>query len=180
MNKKQIILVWPSGSWKSSLMERLIENDGNTFCRPIQFTTRKPRSDSELDSYVFLTKEQFFKKLDNWDFLEFTQYNWEYYAISKYIDLNKVNIFIVEPVGRTSLEKYFKQNSIQFASFFVSITKEEAKNRMMDRWDSLKKIEERLSDFLYFRQLGSDIVLDWTNSLHHNEWVITRYFKWHS
>ena len=80
------------------------------FGKPIQYTTRKRRFDTELDDYVFLTKETFMRKLINGDFVEFTEYNKELYAIGKYFDLDKSNIFIAEPVGREALQRYFKTN----------------------------------------------------------------------
>jgi guanylate kinase len=65
--------------------------------KPLQFTTRKPRDDKELDDYVFLTKEQFIRKLDNGDFIEHIVYNGEYYAITKYFDTSKSNVFVADP-----------------------------------------------------------------------------------
>jgi guanylate kinase len=56
-------------------MEKLLEEYPHSFGRPIQYTTRKPRNDKELDIYVFLTRTQFMDKLDNGDFAEFTEYN---------------------------------------------------------------------------------------------------------
>lgn len=56
-------------------MESLISSYPELFKRPIQYTTRLPRDDSELDTYVFLTKPQFYTKLENGDFIEFTEYN---------------------------------------------------------------------------------------------------------
>ena len=56
-------------------METLLRDYPDYFSRPIQYTTRQPRDDKELDIYVFLTQDQFFIKLANGDFAEFTEYN---------------------------------------------------------------------------------------------------------
>jgi guanylate kinase len=60
-----------SASGKTTLQEELLKRDWN---RPYNFTTRKPRSEEELDEYVFITKEQFFEKMEKGDFLENTNY----------------------------------------------------------------------------------------------------------
>lgn len=156
----QIILTGVSWSGKTSIMESLIETFPLKYWRPIQFTTRLPRDDKELDSYVFLTKEQFYKKLENGDFIEFTEYNWNLYAISCHINTNLSNIFIVEPVGRASLKKHFHQNNIPYRGYYLELEEEEAKNRMMNRGDNKKSIDKRLEDFKYFHPEIDDKILD--------------------
>lgn len=141
-------------------MEALLKEYPNNFWRPIQYTTRPPRDDKELDAYVFLTKPQFYKKLENGDFIEFTEYNWNLYAISSYINTDITNIFIVEPVGRTSIKKFFHQNSIPYRWMYLELEEAEAKNRMINRWDSKKSIETRLEDFKYFHPEVDDKILD--------------------
>lgn len=141
-------------------MDSLIKDYPTKFWKPIQFTTRAPRSDSELDDYVFLTKNQFYQKLENGDFVEFTEYNWNLYAISSHINTDIHNIFIVEPVGRAALKKFFHQNNIPYRGFYLEIDEEEAKNRMMNRWDSKKIIDTRLADFKYFHPEVDDKILD--------------------
>lgn len=158
--KPQFIITWVSGSWKTTIMESLLKEYPAHFWRPIQYTTREPRDDKELDSYVFLTKSQFYKKLENGDFIEFTEYNWNLYAISAYIDTNLSNIFIVEPVGRAALKKFFHQNAIPYRWMYLELDEAEAKNRMINRWDSKKSIETRLEDFKYFHPEVDDKILD--------------------
>jgi len=47
--------------------------------RPINFTTRKPRSEREKDEYVFIDEKTFMTKFANGDFLEHTNFNGNYY-----------------------------------------------------------------------------------------------------
>lgn len=165
---KQIILTGVSGSWKTSIAEQLFKQYPSSCGKPIQFTTRKPRSDEELDQYVFLTKEQFYTKLDNWDFMEWTEYNWNLYAVSRYFDHSVSNVYIVEPAWKAQLVKHFLQEGIAFASYYISIPEEVAIERMMNRGDSVKTIEARKRDFLYFDAMPQDVVLDWELTLQHN------------
>lgn len=172
--KPQIILTWVSGSWKSSIMDDLIKDYPLNFAKPIQYTTRQPRDDKELDSYVFLTKEQFFKKMENGDFIEFTQYNWNLYAISSYINTDISNVFIVEPVGRAALKKFFHQNAVPYRWFYLEIEEIEAKNRMMNRWDTKQSIDARLEDFKYFHPEVDDKILDASIPIKRNVEYIAR------
>jgi guanylate kinase len=90
-----IAITGPSGSGKTTLQDYLVDFCG--FKKPTNFTTRTPRSDKELDEYVFVTKPQFFRKLDNGDFSEFTQYNGEFYGITKYVGGDVPFVVVLTP-----------------------------------------------------------------------------------
>ena len=74
VNVNMIMLTGVSGSGKTTLKDYLLENHPDVFAQPIQYTTRPQRFDTELDEYVFLSKELFFKKLNNGDFCEYVKY----------------------------------------------------------------------------------------------------------
>ncbi len=155
---KVILLTWPSGSGKSSIVERLKQE--YNIIQPIQFTTRQPRNDKELDTYCFLSKEQFLIKLENGDFSEFTYYNWHWYWISAHFK-SGTNIVIVEPVGFASLKKYLRLNNIPFFSIFLDIDKNTMIQRLgMGRRESVNVIEERMKDLLYFSPDGYNYTVD--------------------
>lgn len=161
--RPQIILTWISWSGKTTLMKWLLAKFPTEFAKPIQYTTRKPRYENELDDYVFLTTPTFTRKLVNWDFIEFTEYNKELYAMWKYFDSSKSNIFIAEPVWREALQRYFKLNNIPFKTFYIKIPKEEMVKRLEGRRSSIMTIWERLEDLKYFYPLPHDNILDWTD-----------------
>lgn len=144
-------------------MKNLLTKYPDKFSKPIQYTTRKQRFDNEVDDYVFLTHQQFMRKLINGDFIEFTEYNKELYAIGKYFDTTKSNIFIAEPVWREALQKYFKLNSIPFLTFYVKIPKDEMTRRLENRRSSIIEIDNRMKDLKYFYPLPHDHVLDGTD-----------------
>lgn len=156
----QIILTWISWSGKTTLMGGLLEKFPDRFAKPLQFTTRKPRNLNEVDDYVFLTPSQFTKKLLNWDFIEFTEYNKELYSISKYFEQSKSNIFIAEPVWREALQRHFKTNWIPFITFYIRIPKEEMQKRLEERRLTVKEVEARKKDLKYFYSLPHDHLLD--------------------
>lgn len=146
----QVIITWPSWSGKTTLLRNLLVKYPTKYSKPLQYTTRKPRNDREYDDYVFLTREQFMKKLTNWDFIEYIEYNKELYAIWKYFDANLSNIFIAEPVGREALQKYFKLNKVPYLSFYLEIDEKEMRYRLEERRDTVQTIEERVKDLEYF------------------------------
>lgn len=160
--RPQIILTWISWSGKTTLMKWLLAKYPNDFAKPIQYTTRKPRYENELDDYVFLTTPTFTRKLVNWDFIEYTEYNKELYSIWKYFDATKSNIFIAEPVWREALQRHFKLNNIPFKTFYLKIPKEEMVRRLEGRRSSIMTIGERLEDLKYFYPLPHDNILDGT------------------
>ena len=114
--KTLVILTWPSWSGKTTLQQELLNR---WWSRPLNFTTRKPRTkerienlsssppwedflSEELDEYIFLTEWQYMKKLINWDFLEHTNWYGNWYWMSKFLPEWDV-IAILDPVGRAQV-----------------------------------------------------------------------------
>ena len=161
-NIPQLILTWVSWSWKTTVMRGLLNAYPLLYSRPIQYTTRQPRNENEKDEYVFLTTPQFTRKLVNWDFIEYIEYNKELYAIWKYFDTTKTNIFIAEPVGRAALKKFFNLNDIPFVSVYINVDEEEITRRLESRGSPVHEIDLRLRDFKYFSSSNWDIEVDWT------------------
>jgi guanylate kinase len=136
------------------------------FSQPIQFTTRPQRSDKELDEYVFLTKENYFNKLERGDFANFQRYGNEFYAISKHFDKEKNIVIIVDPIGKLQLEKFFKESGIGCKSIYIDIDKETMGDRLQNlRRETVQVIEQRKKDFDYFSSVGFDFVVDGTTSI---------------
>lgn len=156
--RRIVILTWVSGSWKTSLQEELILRGWST---PINFTTRKPRNNKELDYYVFLTEKQFQIKKKHWDFLETTNYNWNNYWISKFIwDWNIVLILDVN--WREEVINKFRDNNIKFKSYYINLTPELQKERLLKRWDNKEQIKKRSNDFDLFYPTDNCEILDWS------------------
>jgi guanylate kinase len=75
-----IVLSAPSGGGKTTLCERLMAADGNVV-RSVSCTTRAPRA-GEVDgqSYVFLSREEFEKRIARDEFLEYALVHGNYYG----------------------------------------------------------------------------------------------------
>ena len=115
--------------------------------KPINFTTRQPRSNTELDEYVFLTKDQFHCKEDNGDFAETTRYNGNYYGVTKFIDKTKNNVVVQTPAGREIFLQFAAENGIKFRSVFLTLDEKTMDYRLgIKRRSSFTEIQERKRD----------------------------------
>jgi len=78
-----IVLSAPSGAGKTTLCERLMAADPNVV-RSVSCTTRAPRA-GEVDgqSYLFLSREEFEKRVARDEFLEYAQVHGNYYGTLK-------------------------------------------------------------------------------------------------
>lgn len=152
-----VIITGVSASWKTSLQKEL-ENEW--FKTPINFSTRESRWDYELDNYVFLSKEQFFIKLNNWDFIEHTNYWWSWYWISKILPEWNV-VIVVDPIWRIQLIEYLNRVWIKYRTYFLEISKQTQRERLLNRWDSIEEINKRENDFKWFSPTNNCNILDW-------------------
>ena len=78
-----IVVSAPSGSGKTTLVSRLLEKMPG-IKRSISYTTREPReSEKEGEDYIFITKEEFERRIEENDFLEWEKNFNNYYGTSK-------------------------------------------------------------------------------------------------
>lgn len=78
-----IIISGPSGSGKGTVIQEFLKDNKNAWLS-ISCTSRAMRpGDVANESYYFLTKEEFEKKIDNDEFLEYALYNGNYYGTPK-------------------------------------------------------------------------------------------------
>lgn len=159
MNKKIVLLTGISWSWKTTLQNYMLEN---WWSRPINFTTRQPRSDEELDEYVFLTKKQFLTKFWNGDFLESTNYWWNFYWVSKTLPKQYKVCIILDPIWRSQVMELFNRQWIKYESYYLEISYEEQVRRLEARWDNEEQIVKRLKDNQWFHPTPFCTVIDWT------------------
>ena len=84
MKKKGILIVisGPSGAGKGTICKALLEKGSYWFS--VSATTRKARiGEEEGKNYFFLTREEFFKKREEEDFLEYAEVYGNYYGTPK-------------------------------------------------------------------------------------------------
>src|ERR1051325_7220524 len=79
---KPVVLCGPAGVGKSTISRKLAEKLDMTYT--VSATTRSKRpGDEKGKKYEFLSKEEFFKRLDRDEFLEYAEVYGEYYGTPK-------------------------------------------------------------------------------------------------
>jgi len=153
MNVKEgkiVIIVAPSGTGKSTLIEK-VKQDFENLEWSVSYTTR-PQRDGETDgeAYNFVQKEEFLTRKDAGEFLEWALVHGNYYGTSKTFVEGKlkagVNILLdLDVQGVDSFKQYFgaKANAI----FIAPPSIDELKTRLLARGtDNIDVINVRLEN----------------------------------
>lgn len=143
---KLIVISGPSGVGKGTICERLIKDLGAEYS--VSTTTRSPR-EGEMDgvNYFFVTKDEFERKIQGGEFLEYNFYNNNYYGTSKKVVLDKINdgkdIFLeIDVNGGHNIKKIFPGALL---IYIAPPSMEVLKERLIARGtESIEKINERL------------------------------------
>ena len=151
---KAIIFSAPSGSGKTTIVKHLLKSfDVLQFSISASTRDRRGRNEKNGKDYYFLSPEEFKKKIDGNEFIEWEEvYEGNFYGTLKSeIDRiwaeGKHVIFDVDVKGGISLKKYFGENAL---SIFVKVPDlETLKTRLTDR---NTESEESLSRRLYKAQ----------------------------
>lgn len=138
MPGKAIIFSAPSGSGKTTLVRHLLANNSDLdFSVSASTRDRRGRSEENGKDYYFLSPDQFKKKIDNDEFVEWEEvYAGNFYGtlkseIQRIWDSGKNVIFDVDVKGGISLKKYFGTKAL---SIFVKVPSMEVLiDRLKDR-----------------------------------------------
>ena len=160
-----ILVTGVSASWKTTLQHKLLER---WYKRPINFTTRQPRSEAEKDEYVFVDNKIFLKKLANWDFFEHTTYWWNFYWVSnlteKQIKDNNY-VIVVDWIWRAQIQQKLALMWIKPLLVYLTISRDKQLERLEDRRLSVKEILSRTIDNDWFYPTPDSLILDWTRNI---------------
>ena len=145
-----LILSGPSGCGKSTLLKEVYK-DISDYYFSISTTTREPRTGEENGvDYLFTSKEEFEKDIQNDDFLEYAKVHDNYYGtslkpINKALDESKLVIFDIDVQGHEIVRK--KLSSITTSVFITTPSLEVLESRLNSRnTDSIEIIEKRIKN----------------------------------
>ena len=143
---KIVVVSGPSGVGKGTICKKIMELINARFS--VSTTTRSPREgEIEGKDYFFVTKDEFKRKIDDGEFLEYNIYNDNYYGTSKQaiydmID-NGINALLeIDVNGAYNIKKKFPEALlIYIAPPSIDVLKQ----RLIDRGtEEISVIENRL------------------------------------
>ena len=149
MNGKLVIISAPSGAGKTTIVKHLLDS-GLNLSFSISATTRKIRgNETDGEDYFFLSVEEFKKKIENDEFVEWEEvYKDHFYGTLKseleriWANGNHV-LFDVDVKGGISLKNKFGTDAI--AIFVMPPSVKELENRLTKRGtDTAEKIRMRI------------------------------------
>jgi guanylate kinase len=148
---KLIIISAPSGTGKSTIIQRIIDDEQLQLEFSVSATTRPPR-EGEIDgvNYYFMTNEQFRSEIDNDTFAEYQEvYAGRYYGTLKReierINRNGKNVILdLDVLGGINVKKLYGDHALSI--FIAPPSLEALRERLMGRGtDSIEDIENRLA-----------------------------------
>ncbi|MTK12216.1 MAG: guanylate kinase [Clostridiaceae bacterium] len=129
-----IVISGPSGAGKGTICKALLKE--NDFWISVSATTRQPRA-GEVDgaNYYFLTKEEFKKRIDYDDFLEYAEVYGNYYGTPKSNALKAIEngrdvILEIDIQGALKVKESYPEGVF---IFILPPSMEELKNRIINR-----------------------------------------------
>ncbi len=151
--KKHVLLAvsGPSGVGKGTMVKTLIERRKDVV-ESVSCTTRAPR-EGEIDGkhYFFLSKEEFERRIDEGDFLEYDEHFGNYYGTPKSFVREALKtksvIMEIDVVGSKNAKKTFPETVLVMV---VPPSAEELKRRLSGRGSETEaQIENRLARMEY-------------------------------
>jgi guanylate kinase len=154
MQGKLIIFSAPSGAGKTTIVKHLLQQNLNLEFS-ISATSRGIRhTETNGKDYYFLSSEEFRKKIENDEFLEWEEvYAGTYYGtlkseVERIRNNGKHVIFDVDVVGGSNIKKYYGNEAL--AIFIQPPSVEELRNRLVCRsTDAPEVIEKRVAKAEY-------------------------------
>jgi guanylate kinase len=151
MAGKALIFSAPSGSGKTTIVKHLLENNTDLgFSISASTRDRRGRTEKDGKDYYFLSPEEFKKKIDNNEFIEWEEvYAGNFYGtlkaeIERIWNEGRNVIFDVDVKGGINLKKYFGDRAL---AIFVKVPSIEIlKDRLTERGT---ETEESLSRRLF-------------------------------
>ena len=135
-NSKFIVIAAPSGSGKTTIVNRLLKDKSLSLSFSISATSRAPRN-NEVDgiNYFFLTKDEFVKKIKNKEFVEWEEvYKGNFYGtLTSELEnaVNKNLVFDIDVIGGLNIKKKFPKQTITI--FIKPPSIDELENRLRNR-----------------------------------------------
>ena len=162
-----IVISGPSGAGKGTICKALLEREDNLYIS-VSATTRSPRK-GEVNgvNYYFLTQEEFKKKVDNNEFLEWAEVHGNYYGTPKFnveemINEGKNIILEIDVQGALNVKKNCEDGVF---IFILPPSMEELKRRIIARGSEtpeslIKRFKTAYEEINYISKYNYAVVND--------------------
>lgn len=147
---KLIIFSAPSGAGKTTIVHHLLKQNLNLEFSVSATSRGKRHTETDGKDYYFLTPEEFRKKIENDEFLEWEEvYPGTFYgSLKSEVERIRANgkhvIFDVDVVGGSNIKKFYGDQAL--AIFVQPPSVEELRNRLISRsTDAPEVIEKRVA-----------------------------------
>lgn len=149
MNKKIVFICWVSWSGKWTVINALLNTDKFKYFPSYSTRTIRPW-EINWERYVFVSKEEFQKYIENNEFLEYAEYCENLYWTKKDItNINEWEKIFIKELELAGLWKIIEGHQIdgQFISIFLSVPEEIMKERIKKRWAPIseEELKKRIS-----------------------------------
>jgi guanylate kinase len=148
-----IVISSPSGAGKTSVCKKLLELDSELKAS-ISVTTRKPRNNETNGiDYIFISKEDFEKKISNSEFLEYANvFNNKYGTLaSSTMDLLNKDYDVLFDIDWQGTQQLSQNNNNILTIFILPPDKNEIERRLKKREtensENVDIVNERMSKF---------------------------------
>lgn len=165
---KLVIFSAPSGAGKTTIVKRILESRTDLEFSVSACSRAKRENETNGKDYYFITADEFRKRVDNNEFLEWEQvYENSYYGTLK-SELQRIwskdhhVIFDVDVIGGLNIKKYGGINAL--AIFVMPPSVEELQNRLINRAsetpETLKKRIDKAKYELTFAEKFDNIIVN--------------------
>jgi len=142
--KKQgslVVISGPSGAGKDTVVEKYLSLYKDAWLSISCTSREKRKGDIEGESYYFLSKEEFTKKIEANEFLEYAEYNNNYYGTPKKYIKEKLDqgidvILVIEVQGALKIKSLIPES---ICIFIMPPSMNELKNRLVGRGTETKE-----------------------------------------
>jgi guanylate kinase len=167
LKEKPFILVGPSGVGKNTLLEEVFKKYEGIFEKKVSYTTRPTKKfEKNAANYYFISKEEFVKKIETKDFVEYREINGHLYGTCKkelmrINDAGRIPIIECDTQGAININKTGLEGNFLFVyppSF------EQLRKRIGNRIETEEEFKKRIELAITEIELANNSVL-FTNRL---------------
>jgi guanylate kinase len=159
---KPFILVGPSGVGKDTLLQEVFKKYKGIFEKKISYTTRPMKKiEKNQGNYYLITKEEFSKKIESNDFVEYREINGHFYGtckkeLARIQNAGRICIIEVDTQGAIEINKTGLEGNFLF---IYPPSLEDLRKRIGNRIETEEEFKKRIELAITEIELANNSVL---------------------